>query len=222
MNKNQILFAGDPHGCFNNIVSAVFKHRPAAVVMLGDYNLESPLEQYLQAIIGETDIYWIPGNHDFDSRAEYEYLFNSALSNNNLHLKVVEVEGIRIAGLGGIFASRIWNPSEPPRWKDKQHWLKSQPHPIKKIPLHKDNAIWHHEFEHMKRTLRADILVSHEAPSCHQYGFQVIDELAEALGVSKIFHGHHHRHYNDVLANRITVTGASLEGVVNLAGESVL
>ncbi|SHE23054.1 metallophosphoesterase family protein [methanotrophic endosymbiont of Bathymodiolus puteoserpentis (Logatchev)] len=151
INKNQILFAGDPHGCFNNLVSAVLKYRPAAVVMLGDYNLECSLEQYLQAIIEETKIYWIPGNHDFDSRAEYEYLFHSALSYNNLHLKVMDVGGVRIAGLGGIFAGRIWRPGDFPRWEDKKHWLKSQPSNVKKIPLHIDNAIWHHEFEWMKR-----------------------------------------------------------------------
>lgn len=29
----------------------------------------------------------------------------------------------------------------------------------------------------------ADILVAHEAPAAHRYGWQAIDELAEALGV---------------------------------------
>jgi predicted phosphodiesterase len=41
-------------------------------------------------------------------------------------------------------------------------------------------------------SLRADILVTHEAPSCHQHGFEVIDHLARALRVTDLFHGHHH------------------------------
>ena len=39
---------------------------------------------------------------------------------------------------------------------------------------------------------RADILVTHEAPSCHRNGFTAIDELAQAMGVKALFHGHHH------------------------------
>jgi hypothetical protein len=41
-------------------------------------------------------------------------------------------------------------------------------------------------------SLRADILVTHEAPSCHRHGFDVIDQLACALRVKELFHGHHH------------------------------
>lgn len=39
---------------------------------------------------------------------------------------------------------------------------------------------------------KADILVTHEAPSCHPHGHEAIDDLARAMGVSKVFHGHHH------------------------------
>ena len=38
----------------------------------------------------------------------------------------------------------------------------------------------------------ADVLVTHEAPSCHPRGFHLIDTLARYLGVDKSFHGHHH------------------------------
>jgi hypothetical protein len=43
---------------------------------------------------------------------------------------------------------------------------------------------------------RADILVTHEAPSCHPNGFLAIDELAQALRVKASFHGHHHDRLN--------------------------
>lgn len=37
-----------------------------------------------------------------------------------------------------------------------------------------------------------DILVTHEAPSCHPQGFKAIDDLARAMRVQKAYHGHHH------------------------------
>lgn len=221
-NPNDILFCGDPHGCFNNVITAVFKYKPKAVVLLGDYNLELPLQNYLQAIVGLTQVYWIPGNHDFDSAQEYENLFHSAYSHNSLHLKVHQVAGIRIAGLGGIFLGRVWYPGSIPKWMDKLHWLKYQPKETKKIPLHIDNAIWHHEFERMKKRVKADILVTHEAPSSHRYGFSVIDELAESIGAKQIFHGHHHEYYTKPLTSGIHVTGVSIGGVTNLLGEQLI
>ena len=40
--------------------------------------------------------------------------------------------------------------------------------------------------------LRADILVTHEAPSVHRFGFDALDALGKILQVSQSFHGHHH------------------------------
>ncbi|WP_349431008.1 metallophosphoesterase (plasmid) [Methylomarinum sp. Ch1-1] len=216
---NHLLFAGDPHGCFDNLIYAVHKYRPAAVVMLGDYNLEMPLENYLQAVIGMTQIYWIPGNHDFDSQAEYENLYHSAFGDNNLHLKVIEVGGLRIAGLGGIFLGRVWRPGKEPKWPNRESWLACKSRSVKKMPLHIKHAIWHHEFEWMKANIKADILVTHEAPSCHRFGFAVIDELAHAIGAKQVFHGHHHEDYRTRLQNGLAVNGVAMGGVVNLAGE---
>src|SRR3546814_18719562 len=39
---------------------------------------------------------------------------------------------------------------------------------------------------------KADILVVHEAPSCHPHGFEAIDLLAQVMGVKRGFHGHNH------------------------------
>jgi len=220
--KNKILFAGDPHGCFANVISAVFKYKPAAIILLGDYNLEAPLEKYLEAIVGLTKIFWIPGNHDFDSVTEYENLYFSALSYNNLHLKVIEIDGLRIAGLGGIFLGKNWRPGELVKWESKQHWLKCKPSNIKKIPLHLEHSIWHHEYQKMKELVRADILVTHEAPSCHRHGHKALDDLAKSIGAKMIFHGHHHEYYHDKLTNGIRVTGTSIGGIVNLAGEELV
>ena len=68
MNHNhRILFAGDPHGNFKPLIAVVRVYRPEAVVLLGDYDLDMPLENYLHEIIGFNQIWWIGGNHDFQS-----------------------------------------------------------------------------------------------------------------------------------------------------------
>ena len=56
-----ILFVGDPHGRFEHVVEIVLKRRPDAVVFLGDLQAPRPLEQELAAILGLTDIWYIPG-----------------------------------------------------------------------------------------------------------------------------------------------------------------
>lgn len=39
---------------------------------------------------------------------------------------------------------------------------------------------------------KTDILVCHEAPSCHPCGYSELDELAQATGAKMVDHGHHH------------------------------
>ena len=85
-----------------------------------------------------------------------------------------------------------------------------------------DHSIWYHQFEQMKQEIRADILVCHEAPSTHRYGFRVVDELAKAIDAKKIFHGYHHKYYQDQINNEIEVTGVAIAGVVNLVGEQLI
>ena len=98
MNPNhRILFAGDPHGNFQPLIDAVRKYRPEAVVLLGDYDLEWPLECYLKEIVDLTEIWWIAGNHDFQSPDKYSNLFHSSLADFSLHLRVKEIAGLRIA-----------------------------------------------------------------------------------------------------------------------------
>jgi len=64
----------------------------------------------------------------------------------------------------------------------------------------------------------ADLLVTHEAPSCialpalggglpFELGFEQLDTLGEALGVRTIVHGHHHYDYEAELRNGIKVKG---------------
>jgi len=72
--------------------------------------------------------------------------------------------------------------------------------------------------------LRADVLVSHEAPSAHPHGFEAIDELARSLQVSKTFHGHHHDQL-DYSAERTRLGfetfGVGLRGITDLDGQII-
>ena len=219
---NKILFAGDPHGNFKPLIAAAHKYQPEAVVLLGDYDLDKPLESCLKEIVGLTEIWWIAGNHDFESPVKYNNLFNSAFSDRDLHLKVTEIAGLRVAGLGGVFLSRVWYPPQQPKWLDKQHYLHNQSTNIQHsdMSLKYKSAIWHDEFEALK-ALKADILVSHEAPGSHRHGFRVISELAVALGVKNIFHGHLHENYASLIKNNIKVCGVADSAVTDLLGNTL-
>ena len=68
---------------------------------------------------------------------------------------------------------------------------------------------------------QADILVTHEAPSAHPHGFSVLDELGQSLGVSAVFHGHHHDCL-DYRAQRrrlgFATFGVGLRGITDMHG----
>ncbi|NYG35483.1 metallophosphoesterase family protein [Sphaerotilus montanus] len=102
-----IWLCGDVHGRFEHLIGAVLQppqgQRPAAIVLLGDVQAARPLELELAAILPHTEVWFIHGNHDTDSDADHDHLFGSALAHRNLHGRVVEVAGVRIAGLGGVF-----------------------------------------------------------------------------------------------------------------------
>lgn len=220
--EKKVLFAGDPHGDFDSIISAVDKHQPEAVVLLGDYDLKQPLENYLKNVMDKTKVWWIPGNHDFESPLHHKNLFSSQLADYGLHLKVVEIAGIRIAGLGGIFLGRVWYPPEIPKWTSKQHYLKSIPSKARttELSLKYQSAIWPDEWAELKK-IKADILVTHEAPKSHRHGFIAIDQLAEAMGVRKVFHGHLHEYYSARIRKGIYVCGVKDARVVDLMGNEV-
>lgn len=223
MNHNhRILFAGDPHGDFQPLIAVVREFRPEAVVLLGDYDLERPLDHYLEEILGITQVWWIAGNHDFQSPSKYHNLFHSSLADRGLHLRVREIGGFKVAGLGGIFLGRVWYPPQKPKWTTKQHFLNSQTGScgVAGLSLKYKSAIWHDEFESLKK-FKADILVTHEAPGSHRHGFGAISELGAAMGVKAIFHGHLHENYVATVRNNIKVVGVADRAVADLGGNTL-
>lgn len=201
---NRIFFCGDVHGHLEHIRAAVCEHRPAAIVLLGDVQAQEPLEQALKPILDLTEVWWIPGNHDTDSDADYDNLFESALADRNLHGRVVEVVGVRIAGLGGIFRGQVWPAPGLPRYASKTDYLSRCGKGSRwrgGMPRKHRSTIFPDDYQALLGE-PADILVTHEAPSCHLHGFSEIDALAQHLGVKAAFHGHHHQQidYDQVVA----------------------
>jgi hypothetical protein len=189
-----ILLAGDPHGRFDHLIDAVFDRRPSAVIMLGDIQARQPLEVELELILKETEIWFIHGNHDTDSEEDHDNLFGSALAGRNLHGRVVKIDGVRVAGLGGVFRSQVWMPPGEPAYKSEAAYLRHCGRGNRwrgGLPRKHRSTIFADTVASLARE-RADVLVTHEAPSCHPHGFAAIDHLGKALGVRSVWHGHHH------------------------------
>lgn len=217
-----ILMFGDAHGNFGHVLPHVHAEKPAAIIFLGDLQAQQPLEKELADVMSLTEVYWIPGNHDTDSQSDYNNIFNSALADRNLHGKVTEIDGLKVAGLGGVFRESVWYPRhdaeakpnydnyksfikaelDAERWKELRRQKQSRQAPsglqspalIGKALMHK-STIFYEEWLNLCGQ-RADILVTHEAPSCHPYGFKAIDVLAQSLRVEYSFHGHMHDRLN--------------------------
>ena len=217
-----ILMFGDVHSNFDHVLPAVLAEKPAAIIFLGDLQAQKPLEQELAEVMDLTDVWWIPGNHDTDCKSDYDNLFNSALADRNLHGRIVEIDGLRVAGLGGVFRESVWYPRYDPeavpnyetydafvkselaaeRWKEYRR-LKAAGHNPDGLPspamlgkaLTHKSTIFYSDWLNLYGQ-RADILVTHEAPSCHPNGFIALDVLAQSMRVKYTFHGHQHDRLN--------------------------
>jgi len=229
------MFVGDPHGQYAKVLQIIKRTQPEAVIFLGDMGADAPLEKVLAPILDLTEAWFIHGNHDTDTDEDYEYTFGSDLADRNLHGRVEDVAGYRIAGLGGVFRSKVWHPelgvnNGQPKWDKRETYMHYQPSNIKRasqkyggLPRQHNSSIWYEDVEFLSQQ-QADILVTHEAPSCHRHGFSTLDELALSMGVSRMFHGHHHEHYQDEIGNEeqmIIVDGVGLAQCKNEKGETV-
>ncbi|MFN5542974.1 MAG: metallophosphoesterase [Betaproteobacteria bacterium] len=234
MPKPKIFFCGDNHSHFKHIIDAVREHQPDAIVLLGDIEAKQPLEMELAPILGKTEIRFIHGNHDTDSEENWRYLAHSRLGHLNLNARVDTVAGVRIAGLGGVFREKVWSPWGPKHFdtyealsKDVdrcQRFVKWSVQRAKTTLLNHSSTIFPDVYDALAM-LRADVLVVHEAPSCHPHGFDAIDLLAQAMGVKTVFHGHHHdrldyRSSFDKLGFR--THGVGFCGITDLEGNLVL
>ena len=216
-----LLFYGDPHGEWRPLLRACAEAAPGAVVILGDCDLEKPLSQQIAPIFrAGIPVYWIPGNHDVDREEWHDRLWGDH-PEGNLHANTVTVSGIAVAGLGGIFKERVWYPryqEAPPLFDDRGSYLKqirSAERWRGSLPLSVRAVIFPDDIAALGGT-HADVLVTHEAPSCHRHGFVGIDRAARACRSKLIIHGHHHEGYDSHLPDGIWVKGIGKAEVFRL------
>lgn len=244
----RIFFCGDTHGRFDHVIEAVDARRPDALVFLGDLDPRCPLDEALAPILGITEVCFIHGNHDTDEADTARNLFGSRLADRNLHGRVVEVAGVRIAGLGGVFRKRIWWPPQAPAFQRYDDYIRFT-QVMRRRPKagHGDHApgqghgpaadriesreqrrhrssIFPDDYAKLA-TMTADVLVTHEAPSCHPHGHAALDELGRCLGIRRAFHGHHHDRLDySAASDRLgfMAFGVGLRGITSLDGEVIV
>jgi predicted phosphodiesterase len=207
-----IYFLGDVHGQIDHVLPALRARQDTAahVIFLGDIDAKRPFEDEIRPLTDAgINVWLIHGNHDTDNRISWENLQGSA--HRSVSGRVVEIEGFRVAGLGGVFRGEVWHPDWPakvdgtPRLRNYDEyigWLKNKTPPRNHASVKDTNKALKHLSTIFPDTYdqladqKADILVTHEAPSCHPHGFELIDLLAQSMGVKLVFHGHHHDSLN--------------------------
>ena len=159
---------------------------------------------------------------------------NPITSGGALHGRVVDIAGVRVAGLSGIFRPRVWDSRRAPSLRQRaelpadlaklgpslraEH-VAALTHSLSTI------AIWHEDVEALAAQ-SADVLVVHDAPCSHRDGHQVLTDLARRMGVKVVLHGHHHVSYvaeniaGDLRAIGVGASwGLDLDGAVQWRGE---
>jgi predicted phosphodiesterase len=229
-----IIFIGDVHKDWAVVERGIAAQPrpPEAVVLLGDLQCESPLDEHVAPLLDQgIAVHWIFGNHDNDggpgmwaNMADPER--NPRTTEGALHARVQTIAGLRIAGLGGTFRHRIWGPPDQPRLRARAHlmddlatlgpqWRQEQ-----LDALHHSlstSAIWHEDVAALAGQ-QADILVTHEAPHSHPDGAEPLEALARAMGAKLIVHGHHHVNYRAVAEDGLRAMGVGAAWGVDLHG----
>lgn len=190
---SRIWFLGDVHGDFTHLAKTLLQHStredlvlPRWLVFLGDLDLDKPFGEMLAPLrrnFADVQVAFIHGNHDADDYERWELLHDgSAVA---LHGTVLDLDGVRVAGLGGNFVGRIWSPPAEPSFRNNELAMNrggfqfrggQRPNPSLLAAIYPDDV-------HALSRQRADILVTHEAPSCHPYGFAALDDRSEAYAL---------------------------------------
>jgi predicted phosphodiesterase len=196
--------------------------RPAAIIFLGDLEPQRPLRQEYQPFLDAAAEPWhIHGNHDTDRPDTWQNMIDAQERNLHGRVETiarVRIAGLGGIFRGEVWFPGEGN--EPPlflSYSDYDHSLRRRqgvrrrvskmdaiqaeaiPDRVSDLANHTlagrlrrhSSTIFPETIEHLAQQ-RADVLVSHEAPAAHPHGFRVIDDLARAMGVSVVFHGHHH------------------------------
>jgi predicted phosphodiesterase len=220
-----IAFIGDIHRQWQYVARGLDAcgPQPKVAILLGDIECHHPLDDVAAPLLDRgIEVFWIFGNHDNDGGPEmwanmFDPIRNPRTAPGALHARVLDIGGLRIAGLGGTFRPRIWEPPAPPRL----HARDDLPADLEKLGPHwrndhrealahslGANAIWPEDYDRLA-SQHADILITHEAPSSHPAGNAALDTLARAMGAQLIVHGHHHVCYRAVAPDGLRALGVA-------------
>ncbi len=236
-----IVFIGDIHRNWDKVERgiAALDRLPKAAILLGDIECTAPLDELAAPLLDRgIAVHWIFGNHDNDGGAEMWHNLaeperNPRTRDGALHGRVTEIQGLRIAGLGGTFRPRVWSPPTPARLRrrvelpdDLASLGAAYGHAQREALAHSLStaAIWPEDVEALADQ-KADILVTHEAPSSHGAGKETLDRLARDMGARLVVHGHHHVTYRATSDDGLRVMGvaaawgATIDGDVLWNGE---
>jgi predicted phosphodiesterase len=199
-----VRYCGDTHGRFRQVIEACDRCKPSAVVLLGDMEPQGPLDVELSPLADRNiPVWYIHGYHDADSDELWQRVWGSAVAERNIHGRVIELpNGQRLAGLGDIFRGSVWHPGSSPTREEQEPKYRTRLEHAQATPWDEQwggsgpprrhwGTIYPEDIEALA-DLRADVLVTHEAPGYHPNGFELIDTLAQVMGAKVVVHGHQH------------------------------
>lgn len=231
-----MVFIGDIHRQWHHVVRGLagLERKPDVAVLLGDMECDRPLDEVAAPLLDAgIEVRWIWGNHDYDGGPEMwanltDPARNPRTRDGLLNAVVAEIGGLRIAGLGGTFRRRVWEPPHERRLHSRSElaedvatlgadWTEKQR--VAMANALGAMAIWPEDYDALAG-LRADVLVTHEAPSSHPQGFSMMEELARAMGARLLIHGHHHVCYRARAADGLEVQGVGAGWALGLDGKA--
>ena len=206
--KHQILVGalGDIHGAFDVARQIVAKHPEIPFwLCVGDLATDDGRYESVGA-----PVYWIHGNND-----NFDAIASGDLPRDLHHIPngtLVEIAGLRVAGLGGTFA---------PTWYDTP--ASDLPHPRKGSAkatelADKRRHFVREEVEACKSLRGADVLMTHEAASPFRpfpggrgpdAGKRQVNEVLAAMRPRLHLFGHHHR-FSDKIREGVRSVGLDL------------
>jgi DNA repair exonuclease SbcCD nuclease subunit len=224
-----IWFCGDVHGEFQHVHQALERHPltdlPAAVIFLGDMDPQEPLSKIFRRFLDAgIEPYFIHGNHESDHSDTWTHTLDCW--ERNLHGRVANICGLLVAGLGGAFREETWFPPAEPKFNSYDDYIRHL-RSIQPLRLRDDvgtskrarvasSGIFPDVVSSLSKQ-RANVLVTHEAPSIFENGFSAIDKLASDLWVNSVFSGHHHRDMSASGSN-FAAYQVGLRGIRELSG----
>jgi predicted phosphodiesterase len=224
-----LLFCGDTHGNFGDVLETVenlpLDERPEAVIFLGDLDPQEPLSRIFQRFLDAgVEPWFVHGNHETDHADTWANTLDCW--ERNLHGRVVNIAGLLVAGLGGVFREETWYPPAEPKFHSYDDYIRHltsiQPQRLRddvgtsKRARVASSGIFPDVVSSLSRQ-RANVLVCHEAPSIFENGFSAIDQLASDLWVNSVFSGHHHKDQH-LRGNGFEAFQVGLRGIRDLSG----